>query len=531
MKRKYLVVAVVLVAIFALAACGRDNGGGGATDVDLSDGFSLPIGGGGHTFSFASLEGWFPAVSINDNLPIWQEIEAITGVTIQWEALSDYDTAMQPRIAAGQALPDLMIVPPTWSNAGVFRLAVQGMLTQLDPMLPLHAPDIYMIFNNYPALRGLHTAPNGNIYTIADTPKFVNDAVVHNAIFIRQDWLDYLGLPVPVTIDDWHLVLTAFRDNDPSGTGSIIPFSGIGLWNALTVFRGAFGLPVGGGTWWYNENGEVFCIYTSPEFRNFLTTMAQWYQEGLLDLEIDRNESNFQSLVSTNVVGAFVHLAERETQYNGFLHVSGFLEAQHTLVVHPSDVRPLQVLKRSPTWSHYAIPASSENAELVLQWINFVWGTDQGVGLTEWGIEGKTYTWEGNQRRFTDFVLNNPDGLDPYNALRSLGASNTILVRTPAAVYAALNEGNNAVAYAEALGAALMEPFPSVMATEEEQAVLDVMLPDFNTFAQESIARFLMGVDSMDNFDNFVETLYAIGLEDLREVRQAQFDRSGVMPR
>ncbi len=35
------------------------------------------------------------------------------------------------------------------------------------------------------------------------------------------------------------------------------------------------------------------------------------------------------------------------------------------------------------------------------------------------------------KKQFTDFVLNNPDGLDPYNALRSLGASNTILVQTP----------------------------------------------------------------------------------------------------
>jgi putative aldouronate transport system substrate-binding protein len=435
---------------------------------------------------------------------------------------------MQPRIAAGQALPDLFIVPPTWSNAGVFRLASQGMLTRLDDMLPLHAPDIYNIFSQYPELRGLHTAPNGHIYTIADTPKFVNDYVVHNAIFIRQDWLDALGLPVPASIDDWHRTLTAFRDNDLNGTGNVIPFSGFPLWNALTVFGGGFGLPVGVGAWWYDDSGQVFCVYNTPEFREFITTMSRWHEEGLLDLEINRDEPNFQSLVSTNVVGAFVHLAELETQYNNFLAVSGF-DGFHTLVEHPADIRPLTVLKRSPTWNHYAIPASSENAELVLQWMNFVWGTDEGVGLTVWGLEGVTYEWVNGQRQFTDFVLNNPDGLDPHSAKRSLGAGNTVLVRTPGDVYAALNMGNNAVAYAEALGDAMTEPFPDVMATEEEQAILDRILPDFNTFVNESLVRFLIGVDPIDQFDSFIDTLYSIGLEELLAIRQAQFDRSGVV--
>ena len=50
------------------------------------------------------------------------------------------------------------------------------------------------------------------------------------------------------------------------------------------------------------------------------------------------------------------------------------------------------MVKRDPTWNHYAIPASSDMAELAVIWMNFVWGSDEGVTLTVWGIEGKT--WE-----------------------------------------------------------------------------------------------------------------------------------------
>ena len=37
--------------------------------------------------------------------------------------------------------------------------------------------------------------------------------------WIRQDWLDKLGLAVPTTVDELHDVLLAFKNNDPNGNG------------------------------------------------------------------------------------------------------------------------------------------------------------------------------------------------------------------------------------------------------------------------------------------------------------------------
>ncbi|NLG24262.1 MAG: hypothetical protein GX558_02835, partial [Clostridiales bacterium] len=36
--------------------------------------------GEGKSLTLACLEGWYSAVSMNDNLPVWQEIEKATGV-------------------------------------------------------------------------------------------------------------------------------------------------------------------------------------------------------------------------------------------------------------------------------------------------------------------------------------------------------------------------------------------------------------------------------------------------------------------
>ncbi|NLG26037.1 MAG: hypothetical protein GX558_11820, partial [Clostridiales bacterium] len=402
---------------------------------------------------------------------------------------------------------------------------------RLDDLIAQHAPDIARLFADYPTLKGLLTAPDGGVYSIADTPMFVNDMVVQNALFIRQDWLDALGLSTPSTIEDWYAVLTAFKGHDNTAFGSpAVPFSGMGgnVGDSVKVFMGAYGLPVGGSEWWYDGEGKVFYVYGTPEFKSFLAEMNKWYDEGLLDVEMTRDEANFQSLVATDVVGAFSTLSERVAQYDGLLATAG-AQGNHALVVPPmTGDRPL-LTKRSATWSHYGITRDCADPELAIRWLNFVWGSDEGVTFTEWGMKGQTYDIDADGNKYyTDFVLNNPDGLDPYNALRSLGISNTVLVRTPAEVYTALNKGSPAIPYAEALLDKRVEAFPVMMATTDEQAVVDRIEPDLRTFTNESVAKFITGAQPLDEYDAYVDTLNSIGLSELAAVRQAQFDRSGV---
>lgn len=486
--------------------------------------------GEGKSLSLSCLEGWYSAVSMNDNLATWQEIEKNTGVKIEWEAIADYDTAMQPRIASGTALPDIMLVTPSWSNAGVYKLAQDGMIIPLDDLIKEHAPNIQKVLDENPSLKGLMTAPDGKLYTIVDTNLFVNDMVVQDSLFIRQDWLDALELQAPVTLEDWYNVLTAFKGYDATGYGmEVIPFSGAGdVMGRVQVFLGAFGLPTNGSKWWYDDEGKVFFTYASEQFRAFLTEMAKWYSEGLLDLEMSRDESNFQSVVATNVVGAFKTLSERVPQYNGLLTSAG-VEGSHVLCVPPTIGDKPLLAKRDAVSNHYGITRDCEDPVLAIKWIDYLWGTEEGVTLNAYGVPGLAwYEDENGVKHFTDFVLNNPDGLDPYNALRSLGAHNTLFCRTPAEAYIELNAGTPAIPFGEMLLDQRVEPFPMMMATPEEQEILDRIQPDLETYANESVAKFITGMTPMSEFDNFVKTLYEIGLEELTAVKQAHFDRSGM---
>jgi putative aldouronate transport system substrate-binding protein len=517
MKKIFFVVIGALLIALPLCARGRQAGstGGGAQ--------------AGNSLTVACLEGWYPAVSINDNLSVWQEIEKRTGIHINWQASSDYDTAMQPVIASGSRLPDIMLIPPSWGNSGVYKLGVDGVILPLDDLITKDAPDIQKLFRENPALKAAVTAPDGKIYSICDAPMFVNNMVVQEALFLRQDWLDKLGLGVPVTLDDWYRVLTAFKNRDPNGNGQRdeIPFGSGNVLGAGAALGSAFGLPVGGTEWWYDNSGRVFYVYTSPQYREFLQTMSQWYREGLLDPELSRQEPNFQSLVATNVVGSFSTLSERVFQYNGFVSGSGVSGVNHVLVAPPRtpDGSNPAILKRDSTWSHYGITKDSRNPDLAMQWINFVYGSDEGVTLNEWGIEGLSYRVVNGKKEYTDFVLKNPDGLDPYNALRSLGASDTILVRTPAEVYGALNLGSPAIPFGEMLLPYRVEPFPPIMLSDENQAVVDRINPDISTYSNETRLKFLIGEIPLSEWDNYVRTINSMGLAEIQRVRQWQYDR------
>jgi putative aldouronate transport system substrate-binding protein len=177
-KKALLMAAASVFLAGSLYAGGKQQSG---TSGSSSAGGATP------SLTVACLEGWYSAVSMNDNLPVWQEMEKRTGVHINWQANADYDTAMNPVIASGRNLPDIMLIPPTWTNAGVTNLAIDGTIIPLDDLIARHAPNIQKVFNANPDIKALMTCPDGKIYSIADVIKDVNNMVLPGQLYIRKD--------------------------------------------------------------------------------------------------------------------------------------------------------------------------------------------------------------------------------------------------------------------------------------------------------------------------------------------------------
>lgn len=107
--------------------------------------------------------------------------------------------------------------------------------------------------------------------------------VKNEGVLIRKDWLDKLGLEIPVTLDDYMNVMKAFTYNDPDGNGKNdtygygayleIKKNSEGLGSKFDPIFGAFGVE---GTFDFNKDTAGLNIYKDSYFDavNFVRQMV-----------------------------------------------------------------------------------------------------------------------------------------------------------------------------------------------------------------------------------------------------------------
>lgn len=108
-----------------------------------------------------------------------------------------------------------------------------------------------------------------------------------SSLYIREDWLDKVGMKAPTTLDELVAVLKAFKDKDPGGNGDKnIPLTIRGDASFIDNIVGAFGMP----GFWNNVNGKLTPRAMDPAYKEYVTFMADLFKQGLLDKEFGANK-------------------------------------------------------------------------------------------------------------------------------------------------------------------------------------------------------------------------------------------------
>ena len=183
----------------------------------------------------------------------------------------------------GGNVPDLV----AFMDANTFQgYAAEGAfydLTDLIGNYP-HIMEYLSTVNGYTAEDMLkRTSIDGRIYGIPS----VTIARSYYTENIRTDWLEKLGLEMPVTLDDWTNVMRAFTNDDPDGDQqkNTYGFSGSRTYNSLTPFFGAFGARPDQ-CYFLGEDGKVITNVLSEDYKAALTYLRDIYAEGLIDPEM-----------------------------------------------------------------------------------------------------------------------------------------------------------------------------------------------------------------------------------------------------
>ena len=517
-----LVLSLVLVPLFSVTA--------GAEEIEPIE-YALPFTDEPVTLSLMSYDSWYSPASYTDNLPIWQEFEKRTGITIDFQVLpsAQAEAAVQTRLAAGADLPDIVAIPPFFSGNGVMKYVQDNVLVQLDPYIENgYMPDVKKLFEDYPALEAMMRTPDGSCYTVACQLLLVNEMAV-NSILFRKDWVEDLGMELPTTIDTWEATLRAIKETDLNGNGKNdeIPLIS-GDIGGLLFFGTGFGFETAPNGYadfmWYDENNQVYSTLIDDRMKATVEWLNKMYEEGLIYPQIENDWDVVWSLYAQDVIGAYsATMNDYITRADGLVPGS-----DHIMIMPPWPEEGVEskIMMRKDVETHFGITTSCEHPELAAMWINYVYCSDEGYELKEYGIEGETFYYDENgERQYTDIIMNNPDGLGPHDALRVYGGAPSFLVFDSKEWFVKQFAGTKVLESSFDFEGKQIQTLPVMIPTIEENEILTTLQADLNTYWREMLTKFVIGTEPLENWDSYVAGMKSLGIDEIVSVYQAEFDR------
>jgi putative aldouronate transport system substrate-binding protein len=239
-----------------------------------------------HSAPVVPLEIWYGATASEAGAPpadwsAYRIIREKLGIEVKLTALPSNESDSNVKInaaGAARALPDLFMV----SRDTLSLLIKNHLVAPVDTLYPMMPHRTSLMYDD--DSRRLTTV-DGHSYGLAQPGSIVKN----EGILIRKDWLDKLGLAVPVTLADYMNVMKAFTFRDPDGNGkndtwgygafieTRIDEEGLG--RRLNPFFGAFGVP---GTFDMTQKGAGLMLY-KPAYYDALAYVKRMIDEKVID--------------------------------------------------------------------------------------------------------------------------------------------------------------------------------------------------------------------------------------------------------
>ena len=460
-----------------------------------------------------------------------KELEERTNVHINYVVVNSQE-AMEKfglMIASGD-VPDMVRQATSYYPSGIKKAVNDGIFMDVTDAIKENMPNYLALVQTHPeALKG-YVADDGTmpvVWGLNGDDNGLASQKTYLGLLIRQDWLDDCGLPMPETIEDWHKTLTAFKEEKGAEAPLMIGPEG-------TLYAGAFTSAFGVMPEFYAEDGVVKYGPAELGYKDFLDTFRQWYAEGLIDQNFTANNSETIadiSYMATGKAGAGSSLFV----YGGKFFLNSGMSTDENInyvgapipVMNAGDTPKSCYTGSRITGESIAFSPSIQNLDIALKWLDYQY-TEEAMALCNYGIEGETYTLNKNgtpKYQYTDQILNNPDGYSPSDAL---------LFYCPRIAPGRYDWQYEEQFYTEDV-LAIEDVWsqadrswliaPEVTMTEEEGNIYNSAYTDIQTLVDEMTVKFILGGESLDNYESFIDTLYTYGLQQCLDVKQAAYDR------
>lgn len=520
------ILSIILASAMLLSVAGCDGNGGGKTAVKVEDakyGTEYPIQSDNTLTYWMGLTSNITTSASNyGDLPVAKELNKRTGINVEYvhPSLTNKQEKFNLMVASGE-LTDIIDYHWDYYPGGPQKAIEDGLILPLNDYIKAYAPNLQKLLDENPELLKECTTPDGDIYalgTVMIDPRLYTTA----GPILREDWLEELNLEIPETIEEWEVVLRAFKEKKGATAPLSVDLSAI-IWGAFT---GAFETKFD----FYHIDGEVKYGPATPEYKEFLTLANKWYNEGLWDPNFSTIDTATKTANMINgVTGAtWGALGGGIGTYMKAANEEGYSLTGAPYPTHKKGEKPMFGQYPAHFGTSIAISTQCKDIELAMKLLDYGY-SEEGSLFFNFGTEGVSYNMVDGYPTYTEEITKNPDGLSMSQALQkySQGGQGGPFVQDVRYLeqYASMPQQRSAWEKWPNTDSGKYNVSQKVFVDDEYSSEYATLMTDIETYATEMYVKFISGTESLDNYDKYIENMKKIGLDRLLEIKQIAFDK------
>ena len=476
-------------------------------------------------------------------------LEKLTGLDIEWiffsSTASNYAQQLSLMCTSGEKLPDVLL-GMSLGHYTVNQYGEDGFFLDLSKLIETDAPNYKKALSKltkeeqkYIKEKGTNTTDGKSIYALPSYGMEVVDCM-QSMMYINQNWLTNLGLPMPTTVEELKTTLQAFKTQDPNKNGVADEIPMLGKTGIVNYLINGYVL--------YDQNnfnvtdGKVWDPVQTDEFRQALIYANQLVKSDLYDkmsFSISSN-SEYKTLISPtdgpSKVGVFV--GHHETMTNAATNALDEFVALPALSDATGKGGYTMVTPAGVTWSGY-ITKDCTYPAAAMKFLD-TWYTDETMTRQRHGEKDVDWIYEEKENAYGTKSYAKAVNSEAFFSGNSTWCLNVLGIMTHWNYLLTATEGEGRIAQASRLqteqwdiyqnGKKPEEEAINLVYTTEEYEVREDKASTVNSFITTETNYFVSGEKNPADdtqWNEFLMTLKSIGREELMEVCQSAYDRQG----
>ena len=439
-------------------------------------------------------------------------------------------------LVASNDLPDIIEYRWVTDFPGGVTAALQNkVIISLNDQMADFAPSFTAYLESNPSIDRQIKTDDG-IYSVFPFIRGDKYLQTTSGGMVRKDWLDELNLDIPETMDDWEVMLTAFKD-EKGATAPYTAVSNNNIDNLSNMFSSAYKFRFAASSAvYYMDGNTVKYAPLEPAYKDFLEKMNDWYNKGLIDKNftlVDRKTLDANILNGTSGacygpggggMGVWMEPGKEQTDTYDLVAVpSPVLNAGDEIEHFGSSY---EFTQSSPGMA--AITNQCDNVEAAMRLLDYAF-SEEGHILYNFGVEGESFEYVAGVPTYTELVMKNPNDLSVAQAMAhySRANSNGPFAQDPGYLlqYYEMPQQKDALETWSIGDNRMQTIVPPTSFTQEESSKHAALIADISTYVTEMTVKFVMGAENFDNYDKFVEQLHSMKIDDAIALQQAAVDR------